>query len=153
MSSNESGLDLKYVHEVRRGTQQRYTQQSVRCPEGINVRALARALMVRDVSKALAIGDKGTPRYASKSGEVLHFSGCRDDQTCADTILFTGLFSGAMTYSFVSSIEDAISAAWKGVSYRRLLRDMMKKLKVAKLPQIPQFSTSVKFDIDSPFVV
>lgn len=88
------------------------------------------------------------------AGEVLLFSGCRDNQVAADTSqLAGGVVTGAMTYCVIEAIENGSVRNWRSYTYRSLLQAMREKLRAAKLKQIPQFSTSHPFDLSSRFII
>lgn len=78
-------------------------------------------------------------------GQVILISGCRDDQTSADAFVNLdgkNTFSGAMTYSFLKSIEP-------NISLNSLLTKMKSILKNEGYTQVPQLSTGKNIDIDS----
>ncbi len=87
------------------------------------------------------------------AGEVLLFSGCRDNQVAADTARLAGVVTGAMTYCVIEAIENGSQRDWHSYTYRSLLQEMREKLRAAKLKQVPQFSTSHPFDLASPFII
>lgn len=87
------------------------------------------------------------------AGEVLLFSGCRDNQVAADTAQLAGVVTGAMTYCVIEAIENGSVRDWHSYTYRTLLDEMRKKLRAAKLKQVPQFSTSHPFALTSPFII
>lgn len=87
------------------------------------------------------------------AGEVLLFSGCRDNQVAADTSQLAGVVTGAMTYCVIEAIENGSVRNWRSYTYRSLLQAMREKLRIAKLKQTPQFSTSHPFDLASPFII
>lgn len=88
------------------------------------------------------------------AGEVLLFSGCKDNQTSADTSkLSGGLTTGAMTYALIETLEHTTVGDWRNYTYRKLLQTMRQKLRVNRMTQIPQFSTSHPFDLGSQFVI
>lgn len=99
-------------------------------------------------------GNVKIERPDENNGEVLLFSGCRDDQTSADTnALSGGATTGAMTYSLIESIEHGAYSDWHRYTYRGLLKTMRKKMVKAGMKQVPQFSSSHPFDLDSPFLL
>lgn len=104
----------------------------------------------------LATGKKAKkhPGPDSNSGEVLLFSGCKDDQTSADTSkLSGGVTTGAMTYALIETLEHSTVGDWRNYSYRKLLQTMGQKLRANRMTQTPQFSTSHPFDLGSLFVL
>jgi hypothetical protein len=110
-------------------------------------------------SLRLAVGAgsrrKSNPHVPSPSaGEVLLFSGCRDNQVSADTNAMSGTsVTGAMTYAFIEAIEHASVGDWRQYTYRALLQTMRDKLRVAGMRQTPQFSTSHPFDVNMRFTI
>ncbi|XP_059648056.1 metacaspase-1-like isoform X2 [Cornus florida] len=113
----------------------------------------------------LAATYKGT-----SGGLAISFSSCDDHQLSVDTTAFTGNVStGAMTYSFIQALQNE-----PGLTYGRLLNVMRNVIREAKtgirldgpiaslvrkvfhidLSQVPQLSSSEKFDIYSkPFIL
>lgn len=90
----------------------------------------------------------------ANAGEVLLFSGCKDNQTSADTSKLTGgLSTGAMTYAFIETIEHSTVGDWRNYTYRNMLKTMREKLRAARMTQTPQFSTSHPFDLSTHFVL
>lgn len=83
---------------------------------------------------------------------VCMISGCKDNQTSADTyveINNQGSYSGAMTYAFIKTIQD------KGVStdYKSLIDNMRTILKTEKYTQIPQLSSGIPIDVNSVVLI
>lgn len=82
-------------------------------------------------------------------GDVVLFSGCRDDQTSADTTI--GLISGgAMTNAFISSLKQN-----RNPSYIQLLYSMRSNLTTGPhtYTQIPQLSSEKPMDMNQLFVL
>lgn len=104
----------------------------------------------------LATGRKKRPQTGPdpNAGEVLLFSGCKDNQTSADTSkLSGGLTTGAMTYALIETLEHSTVGDWRNYTYRKLLQTMRQKLRANRMTQTPQFSTSHPFDLGTPFVI
>ncbi|KAL8237552.1 hypothetical protein R6Q59_018633 [Mikania micrantha] len=95
--------------------------------------------------------NKGT-----SGGKAVCISACADDQNSADTSAFTGKAIGALTYSFIQTIQNESK-----LTYGRLLSSMRKKVNHAQqavgrfVPhqQEPQLSSSTKFEIYSVPVI
>ncbi|KAJ3019829.1 UNVERIFIED_CONTAM: hypothetical protein HDU68_010486 [Siphonaria sp. JEL0065] len=86
-------------------------------------------------------------RFNENSGApkmVFCLSGCRDEQTSADTS-FNGKASGALTYAILSALQ-----ANKNLSYEELLVQLREFMK-DKYSQIPQLSCGIAVDPNSPF--
>lgn len=97
---------------------------------------------------------KTTMEPNQNEGEVLLFSGCKDNQTSADTNkLSGGLTTGAMTYALIETLEHSTVGDWRNYTYRKLLQTMRQKLRANRMTQTPQFSTSHPFDLDQLFVL
>ncbi|KAG0695365.1 peptidase C14, caspase domain-containing protein [Suillus ampliporus] len=80
------------------------------------------------------------------SADVISFSGCRDDQTSADTTQ-SGMAVGTMSYAFVMSL------ARKPIqSYQELLKSVRDILK-QHYQQKPQLSSSHPIDTNLRFII
>lgn len=159
-----TGLDLPYQHDVfGTGSGQRVSGgRNNSLTSGLfNV---AGALLNGNATSALSAGLNlaGVGRKKNKmptgpdpnAGEVLLFSGCKDNQTSADTSkLAGGLTTGAMSYALIETLEHSTVGDWRNYTYRKLLQTMRQKLRNAKMTQIPQFSTSHPFDLSSRFML
>lgn len=80
-------------------------------------------------------------------GDVVLFSGCRDDQTSADTTV--GLVSGgAMTNAFIQTISK-----YPQSTYIQLLYRMRSYLTHGNrtYTQVPQLSSGKRMDMNQPF--
>jgi len=80
-------------------------------------------------------------------GNVIMISGCTDKQTSADAFI-NKQAQGAMTWSFIESINSKPKLSWK-----QLLQNMRDLLKKSNYTQIPQLSTGQKFNIDSTIFI
>lgn len=161
-----TGLDLPYQHDVF-GTGSGTKTSSGGRPQSLTggLFGVAGALLSGNTSSALQQGlsltgfGKKKKKYQAQgpdpnAGEVLLFSGCKDNQTSADTSkLAGGLTTGAMTYALIETLEHSTVGDWRNYTYRKLLKTMREKLRAAKMSQTPQFSTSHPFDLSSPFVL
>ncbi|XP_076893569.1 metacaspase-1-like [Bidens hawaiensis] len=99
--------------------------------------------------------NKGT-----RGGKAVCISACADDQISADTSVFTGRAIGALTFSFIQTIENESK-----LTYGMLLSSMRKKVNYAQqvvgrfmprassMPQEPQLSSSTRFEIYSEPVI
>jgi len=76
-------------------------------------------------------------------------SGCRDEQTSADAYI-AGKNQGAMTYAFLTSIEENKKKR-KRPSHKELIEDMGQNLRNKKYEQVPQMSSGREPDMDAPF--
>ena len=86
------------------------------------------------------------PKVKDTPGQVIMISGCRDDQTSADTYvnyLNNNINSGAMTYSFLQTIQQL----GVNINLKTLIENMRKILKDNGFPQIPQLSSGNQLDI------
>jgi hypothetical protein len=82
-------------------------------------------------------------------GNVLMISGCNDNQTSADSV-FNNIPNGAMTWSFLQSLEQNKD---KQLSWRELVKSMRDLLKKSSFSQIPQLSSGQFADIDTTIFV
>ncbi|XP_076945821.1 metacaspase-1-like [Bidens hawaiensis] len=99
--------------------------------------------------------DKGT-----RGGKAVCISACADDQNSADTSVFTGRAIGALTFSFIQTIENESK-----LTYGMLLNSMRKNVNHAQqvvgrfmpratsVPQEPQLSSSTRFEIYSEPII
>lgn len=81
------------------------------------------------------------------NGNVIMISGCIDSQTSAEALI-NNKAQGAMTWSFIESINKIPNSSW-----RELLKSMRQLLKSNKFSQIPQLSTDSFYDIDSKLFI
>jgi hypothetical protein len=77
------------------------------------------------------------------NGNVIMISGCMDSQTSAEALI-DNKAQGAMTWSFIESINKIPNCSW-----RELLKTMRELLNSNSFSQIPQLSTDSFYDIDS----
>ncbi|KAI3675849.1 hypothetical protein L1987_85445 [Smallanthus sonchifolius] len=99
--------------------------------------------------------NKGT-----RGGKAVCISACADNQNSADTSAFTGNAIGALTYSFIKTIETESK-----LTYGNLLSSMRKKVNHAQqvvgrfaphaspMSQEPQLSSTTRFEIYSEPVI
>ena len=74
-------------------------------------------------------------------------SGCTDKQTSADAFI-NNISQGAMTWSFIESINSNSKLSWK-----QLIQNMRKLLTNSRYTQIPQLSTGNAFNIDTAIFI
>ncbi|KAI7741304.1 hypothetical protein M8C21_009371 [Ambrosia artemisiifolia] len=92
----------------------------------------------------------------TRGGKAICISACADNQNSADTSAFTGKPVGALTFSFIQTIEKE-----SNLTYGKLLSSMRKKVNHAQqvvgrfaphaspMSQEPQLSSSTRFEIYS----
>ncbi len=86
-------------------------------------------------------------RVSECNGNVIMISGCMDAQTSAEALI-DNKAQGAMTWSFIESINKTPNCSW-----RELLKSMSGLLKTSSFSQIPQLSTDSFYDIDSKLFI
>ncbi|KAJ1864945.1 Ca(2+)-dependent cysteine protease [Coemansia sp. RSA 2703] len=86
-------------------------------------------------------------RTKSTMGDVIMFSGCKDDQTSADTKSEDLKFTGAMSHALVSSMNNNPHQ-----TYVQLLQDIRNRLR-PKYTQVPQLSTGRLMDMNTIFIM
>lgn len=88
------------------------------------------------------------PKVSETKGQIVTISGCKDSQYSADTVVDYGnkknMYSGAMTYSFLKTIQDL----GVNISFRTLLQNMRKILKEDGYEQIPQLLSGQQLNLD-----
>ncbi|KAK0631104.1 peptidase C14, caspase domain-containing protein [Bombardia bombarda] len=84
--------------------------------------------------------------WENEGKDVWMFSGCRDDQTSADTSI-AGAATGAMSWAFMKTMRDD-----PGQSYLNILQNTREEL-VNKYSQVPQLSCGGRYDLDQPLNV
>lgn len=87
-------------------------------------------------------------KVSETKGQIVTISGCKDSQYSADTVVDYGekknMYSGAMTYSFLKTIQDL----GVSISFRTLLQNMRKILKEDGYDQIPQLLSGQELNLD-----
>jgi len=81
--------------------------------------------------------------WDSEGRDVWMFSGCRDDQTSADTSIANEM-TGAMSWAFINTMRQ-----YPGQSYVQVLQRTRAVLS-PKYSQIPQLSVGAQFNLDQP---
>ncbi|KAI3930808.1 hypothetical protein MKX01_037254, partial [Papaver californicum] len=105
----------------------------------------------------------------TSGGLALCFSACDDHQTSADTSALSGIATtGAMTYSFIQAVQSAPGLTYgalliamrtairepkTGIRFNSPITSVLRKMFHIGLSQVPQLSSSEKFDIYSKQVV
>lgn len=92
----------------------------------------------------------------TRGGLAISISACDDDQNSGDTTVFTGTATGALTYSFIQTVERE-----PRLTYGRLLSTMRNSISKAQNVflgftnslQEPQLSSSEQFDIYSKGII
>ncbi|PVV04937.1 hypothetical protein BB560_000546 [Smittium megazygosporum] len=82
----------------------------------------------------------------SSAGDVIMFSGCKDEQTSADAKEDLN-FTGAMSWAFTNSLYENPRQTYIG-----LLRDVRKRLS-GKYSQLPQLSSGRLMDMNTLFIM
>ncbi|KAJ1735911.1 Ca(2+)-dependent cysteine protease [Coemansia biformis] len=105
--------------------------------------------LIKSVDMAITGDEKLNKSRRTKStlGDVVMFSGCKDDQTSADTKSEDLSFTGAMSYALISSMN-----ARPHQTYVQLLQDVRRRL-APKYEQVPQLSTGRLMDMNTLFIM
>ena len=82
--------------------------------------------------------------------DIVMFSGCKDDQTSADTKV-DGEASGAMSYALIKTLTKA-NRTKTSLTYTQLLRDMREVLE-GRYTQVPCLSAGRRLVLDHPFMI
>lgn len=80
--------------------------------------------------------------------DIIMFSGCKDDQTSADTQVH-GEASGAMSYALIKTLKNHRG---QKITYTEVLREMREVLE-DRYTQVPQLSAGRKLVLDHPFKI
>ena len=104
------------------------------------------------VQSANQIVVKKEKQYKETAGDLVVFSGCKDNQTSSDsseTNSLTGSIQrqGAMTYAFI----EALTSAKFELKYKTLLSRIRKNLHNKGYTQVPQMSSGKFLNIDEMF--
>eukprot|EP01087_Luapelamoeba_hula_P024872 TRINITY_DN962_c0_g1_i1.p1 TRINITY_DN962_c0_g1~~TRINITY_DN962_c0_g1_i1.p1 ORF type:complete len:453 (-),score=92.59 TRINITY_DN962_c0_g1_i1:126-1370(-) len=86
--------------------------------------------------------DKASP------ADIIMFSGCRDDQTSMDTSFAGFGRTGAMSYAFITTMQQDRNK----ITYLELLRGMRQTLN-GRFQQVPQLSTGHAMDLNTRFMI
>ncbi|GAA6064128.1 hypothetical protein JCM10212_006767 [Sporobolomyces blumeae] len=99
---------------------------------------------ITSVGSRIMNGDKATEitkQTRTSMADVISFSGCKDDQTSADTSM-AGRATGAMSWAFITALTK-----YPQQSYIQLLNTVRDELK-GKYDQKPQLSCSHELDVN-----
>ncbi len=88
-------------------------------------------------------------QYKNTEGEVILLSGCKDDQTSADSYE-KRQFQGAMTYSFLETMK-LLKSEEKDPTYKNLIKNLTKFIKKRGYTQVPQLSSGCFLDLEKKF--
>lgn len=122
-----TGLDLPYVHNL----------------PGVGAKPKKEKKKKKGKYSANPSDLPGTSR-----ADVYLYSGCRDDQTSADTSV-NGTATGAMTWAFTSALKKN-----RNLSYFQILESMRDFLNGSgRYQQVPQLTTGRRSDLNQPFSI
>jgi len=85
-------------------------------------------------------------RKQQNGADIIQFSGCRDEQTSADTFVKGLGATGAMSYAFVEILTKNPKQ-----TYQQLLSAMRDLLASTKKTQVPQMSSNHAMDMKTEF--
>ena len=111
------------------------------CHSGTLLDLKYRYLTTTDYNEVI-INDKNT----EAKGNLFFISGSSDSQTSADAYI-NKKFQGAMTWSFLKSVNSKPDLTWKELLLK--MRELLKN----NYTQVPQFSTNKLIDINSKIIV
>jgi len=111
------------------------------CHSGTLLDLKYRYLTTSDYSEVI-VNDKNT----ETKGNIFFISGSSDSQTSADAYI-NKKFQGAMTWSFLKSVNSKPELTWKELLLK--MRELLKN----NYTQVPQFSTNISIDINSKIIV
>ena len=149
-----TGLDLPYVHSLSGSSYSSSSSGpgSAGVTTTAKLKAKAKKKIISTITSAITSqlgGGYGSSSHTGTSnancGDCFLYSGCRDDQTSADTS-FNGKPQGAMTYAFTQALTKRPNQ-----SYGEVLKSMREILQSAKFTQVPQLSTERQIDLNAPF--
>lgn len=86
-------------------------------------------------------------KLSQSTGEVILFSGCKDEQYSADAYI-KGKYQGAMTWGFFEVLDKY---DYRPIPYKKLIKEIQALLRKNKYEQIPQLSTGKYVDLKSTF--
>ena len=103
------------------------------------------------VSTLSALGNEGqaqeiTAQTRSSQADVIMFSGCKDNQTSADTNVSGYGATGAASYAFINAVRNN-----QNLTYIQLL-NIMRDTLAGKYSQKIQMSTGFPTDMNIPFI-
>ncbi len=88
-------------------------------------------------------------KYKKPAGSTLFLSGCRDNQTSADTVNSQNIPSGALTNALIS----VWNTYGQSIKFKHLLWDVRQELQKGGYTQIPQLSSSLPININEVFKI
>jgi hypothetical protein len=144
-----TGLDLPYVHSLSGSSFSTGHSGTAGVTTTSKIKAKAKKKIISTITSAI-IGQTGGHSSSSAGatcGDCYLYSGCRDDQTSADTS-FNGKPQGAMTYAFTQALTKRPNQ-----SYGEVLKGMREILQASKFTQVPQLSTQRQIDLNAPFAL
>ncbi|KAI9324704.1 peptidase C14, caspase domain-containing protein, partial [Zopfochytrium polystomum] len=100
-----------------------------------------------DASRQGSTGEYAVSKTARKitAATVIQWSGCKDDQTSADTRI-NGQPTGAMSWAFITAVKELPEG-----SYLQILR-RVRQLLDGKYSQIPQISCGYEFNLTAKLI-
>ena len=156
-----SGFD-SCLYPLNRGNLETITDDELRTQLAARVPAGSKAFVVLDCChsgtavdlrymwqspSATSLSYSEDKKYAALPGTVVFLSGCRDNQTAADTADSKGRPCGALTMA----LRETWKAYGVNIKMKHLLWDVRKYLRDKGYSQIPQLSTGSKIDPNQLF--
>jgi len=92
-----------------------------------------------------------SPRPDSRGGEVVMISACNNQEAAVETDISE--ITGILSYCLVEVLEKGRNVDPNSYTYKSLLTEMQEKVTSWSKDQTPQFSTSCKFNMNSPFIL
>ena len=133
-----TGLDLPYVYSLNSSF-----SGIISTSLTSKIKSKAKKKFLKTISNVFGGGVGGS----WSGGDCILFSGCRDDQTSADTN-FDGKPQGAMTYSLTKALQRNPNQ-----SYLDVLKNMRAILSEHNFSQVPQLSSKRQIDMNQPFTL
>ena len=163
---SESIMDLPFVYNIKGNLEivENDRNQSIATLVAAGTRFLIDGNK-KQITKAFTKEIKGLIKGGGKDGrsndarkkaikanttkaDIIMFSGCRDDQTSADTRV-DGEASGAMSYALIRTLKKHKR---RNPTYTQLLREMRETLE-GKYTQVPMLSAGRKLDLNEGFKI
>lgn len=165
---SESIMDLPFVYNIKGNLEivENDRNQSIATLVAVGTRFLldggkkqTRKLLTTEITNivkgAMGKSDDRTKaarekaiRENSTKADIIMFSGCKDDQTSADTKV-DGEASGAMSYALIHTLRKHKT---RPPTYTQLLREMREVLE-GKYTQVPMLSAGRKLVLDHAFKI
>jgi hypothetical protein len=107
--------------------------------------------ITRDVEnpKKLYVKTKATKKSTPTKGQVICLSGCQDAFFSSDAFI-GGKPQGAMTWGLLTVIKS-LQSQKIALTYRNIMRNLLRVLKQNKYDQVPQFSTGKPLNLETLF--